>query len=112
MSPRGEKQPYFVQFGWTAPEGSHIKVPDEDTLWTANGELIDGKPLTLSWNNGEGLTFQLIFSVDDNYMFTVDQRVRNDTGGPVALYPWSRIRRASARPCSCTTLRLPSRFPE
>jgi YidC/Oxa1 family membrane protein insertase len=93
LEPRGEKEPYFVQFGWTAPEGSHLKVPDEDTLWTASGELIDGKPLTLGWNNGEGLTFQLIVSVDDNYMFTIAQRVQNDTGAPVALYPWSRIRR-------------------
>jgi YidC/Oxa1 family membrane protein insertase len=93
LEPSGEKEPYFVQFGWTAAEGSHLKVPDDDTLWTANGELIDGRPLTLSWNNGEGLTFQLIFSVDDNYMFTVQQRVQNDAGAPAALYPWSRIRR-------------------
>jgi YidC/Oxa1 family membrane protein insertase len=93
LEPRGEKEPYFVQFGWTAPEGSNIKVPDEETLWTASGELTDGKPLTLSWDNGAGLTFQLIYSVDDNYMFSIAQRVQNDTGGPVALYPWSRIRR-------------------
>ena len=93
LEPRGEKEPYFVQFGWTAPEGSQIKVPDEESLWTASGELTDGKPLTLSWDNGAGLSFQLIFSVDENYMFSVAQRVQNDTGAPVALYPWSRIRR-------------------
>ena len=93
LAPRGEKEPYFVQFGWTAPQGSNIKVPDEETLWSANGELLDGKPLTLSWDNGAGLTFQLIVSVDENYMFTIQQRVQNDTGAPVALYPWSRIRR-------------------
>jgi YidC/Oxa1 family membrane protein insertase len=98
LEPRGEKEPYFVQFGWTAPEGSHIKVPDDETLWAATGELTGAKPLTLSWTNGEGLTFQLIFSVDDNYMFTVEQRVQNETGAPVALYPWSRIRREYTPP--------------
>ncbi len=93
LEPRSEAKPYFVQFGWTAPEGSHLKVPDDDTLWTATGELGVGKPLTLSWDNGAGLTFQIVFSLDDNYMFTVDQRVTNATGAPVGLYPWSRIRR-------------------
>ncbi len=49
--------------------------------------------MTLSWNNGEGLTFELLLSIDDNYMFAVEQRVQNDTGAPVSLTPWARIRR-------------------
>jgi len=93
LEPRGEPQPYFVQFGWTAPEGAHVAVPDDDTLWSATGELTDGQPLTLSWNNGQGLRFEIVFAIDDHYMFTVQQRVQNSGGAPVALYPWSRIRR-------------------
>jgi YidC/Oxa1 family membrane protein insertase len=93
LEPRGEPHPYFVQFGWTAPEGAHAAVPDDDTLWSASGELTDGKPLTLSWNNGQGLRFEIVFAIDDHYMFTVQQRVQNSGGAPVALYPWSRIRR-------------------
>ena len=49
--------------------------------------------MTLSWDNGAGLTFQIVLSIDDNYMFTVDQRVKNATGAPVQLFPWARIRR-------------------
>ncbi len=49
--------------------------------------------MTLSWDNGAGLTFQIVLSVDDNYMFTVEQRVQNATGAPVTLFPWARIRR-------------------
>ena len=40
-----------------------------------------------------GLTFQIEFSVDDEYMFTVRQSVRNTAGQPVKLLPWSRVRR-------------------
>jgi len=93
LEPRGSAEPTFVQFGWTAAEGDTVVLPDEETVWAASGELAAGKALTLSWANGAGLTFEIAFTVDDNYMFAVEQRVRNATGKAVALYPWSRIRR-------------------
>lgn len=93
LEPRGEKEPTFVQFGWTAPEGSGIAVPDDDTLWSATGALTPGQKLTLAWDNKAGLTFELGFAVDSNYMFTVEQRVRNAGSKAVALFPWSRVRR-------------------
>ncbi len=37
--------------------------------------------------------FEIVLSLDDHYMFTVQQRVRNTGATPVTLYPWSRIRR-------------------
>src|SRR5271168_2989356 len=93
LEPRSEDHPYYIQYGWTAPEGQTIKLPDNDTIWTASSnELVPGKPVTLSWDNGAGLTFQIGLSVDDNYMFSVTQSVRNATAQPVALFPWSRIR--------------------
>ena len=80
--------------GWSAAPGEQVKLPDNDTVWAgAGGTLSAGHPVTLTWDNGAGLTFQLTFSVDDDYMFTVQQSVRNATGAPVKLFPWSRIRR-------------------
>jgi YidC/Oxa1 family membrane protein insertase len=93
LEQRSEPRPYFVQFGWTAAEPGSVTVPADDTLWQASGELAAGKNLTLSWDNGQGQVFEIVFSIDDNYMFTVQQRVRNTTGAEVKLYPWSRIRR-------------------
>ena len=49
-----------------------VKLPDNDTIWTASADtLAPGKPVTLSWDNGDGLTFEIELSVDDNYMFSV-----------------------------------------
>lgn len=94
LEPRSDDQPYYVQYGWSAAAGSKVKVPDNDTVWTPSGETLSpGHPVTLSWDNGEGLTFEQVLTVDDNYMFQVDQRVRNAGPDPVALYPWARIRR-------------------
>jgi YidC/Oxa1 family membrane protein insertase len=94
LEPRSQDHPYYIQYGWTAAAGDTIKLPDNDTTWTASTDtLAPGKPVTLSWNNGAGLTFQIGLSVDDNYMFSVDQTVKNATGKAVKLFPWSRIRR-------------------
>jgi YidC/Oxa1 family membrane protein insertase len=94
LEPRSDEQPYYIQYGWTAPVGETPKLPDNDTVWAASpGTLTPTNPVTLSWDNGAGLTFQIAVQVDDQYMFSVRQSVKNGTGGPVNLFPWSRIRR-------------------
>jgi YidC/Oxa1 family membrane protein insertase len=94
LEPRSRAQPYYIQYGWTAPAGETVKLPGNDTTWTASADTLSpGKPVTLSWDNGAGLTFQIGLSVDDEYMFSVSQTVRNATGEAVKLFPWSRIRR-------------------
>ena len=63
-------------------------------MWTASADTLSaGHPVTLSWDNGAGLTFELQLSVDDDYMFNVQQSVKNATGAPVKLFPWARVRR-------------------
>ena len=93
LEARGDPQPTYAQFGWTAPAG--IRVPDSNTtLWTASaGTLTPARPVTLSWDNGAGLVFEQVVSIDDNYMFTVRQNVRNTGTAPMQVTPWSRIRR-------------------
>jgi YidC/Oxa1 family membrane protein insertase len=94
LEPRSEDHPYYIQYGWTAPAGVSVKLPDNDTIWTASSDtLTPGKPVTLSWDNGAGLIFQIGLTIDDEYMFSVNQTVKNSTDQPVALFPWSRIRR-------------------
>jgi YidC/Oxa1 family membrane protein insertase len=94
LEPRSDPQPYYVQYGWTAPAGQTLKLPDDTTVWMASAPTLGvGRPVTLSWDNGAGLSFEIVLSIDENYMFTVDQRVKNATGAPVALFPWARVRR-------------------
>ncbi|MEM7652937.1 MAG: membrane protein insertase YidC, partial [Pseudomonadota bacterium] len=49
------------------------------------------RPLVLTWDNGEGLIFKRTYTLDENYMFTVNQSVENNTGSPVQLFPFGRI---------------------
>ena len=94
LSPEGSAAPYFTQFGWAAKPGTTVKVPDGQTLWTAEGgPLTADSPVTLSWDNGEGLTFQQVISLDKNYLFTVTQRVLNNGTAPVELAPFGLVSR-------------------
>ena len=94
LEPAFDPEPNYVQFGWTS-DTPGVKLPDETTLWTApeGQKLTQTNPVTITWDNGAGLTFAMKFSVDANFMFTVDQSVHNATGAPVALRPYSRVRR-------------------
>ncbi|RKK05271.1 membrane protein insertase YidC [Pseudoroseomonas wenyumeiae] len=93
FAPRDEANPYYAQWGWSAADG-RTRVPDNETDWTVQGgPLAPGKPVTLSWDNGQGQTFQIVLSLDENYMFQADQRVVNNSAEPVSVLPWARVRR-------------------
>ncbi len=95
FSPVGTPSPYFAEFGWVADAASNIKVPDRDTVWTQEGSsaLTPDAPVTLSWTNGSGLTFKRTIAVDQNYLFTISDKVENATGSDVTLYPYGRVYR-------------------
>ncbi len=95
LSPLGTDNPYYLEQGWVPPSGSDIAVPNAQTEWTleSGNTLTAETPVVLSWDNGAGLVFNRTISVDDNYMFTVDQSIENTGEGDVSLYPYSRISR-------------------
>jgi YidC/Oxa1 family membrane protein insertase len=87
-----EKNPYFIEHGWSSPDG--LKVPNGKTLWKSSKNLLSpDTSITLSWDNGEGIIFYQDISVDDTFMFTINQRVKNNTNNAVTLYPYGLIRR-------------------
>ena len=87
-----ERNPYFLEFGWSSPDG--VKVPNGKTLWKASKAILSpDSNVTLSWDNGEGVVFYQDISIDDTFMFTVNQRVKNNSKKLVTLYPYGLIRR-------------------
>ena len=93
LSPAGAPLAYFAQFGWT---GQGVAVPDANSIWTASAPVLSpGKPVTLSWTNPTGQRFEQIVSVDDDFLFTVKQRVVNGGSSAVALRSYGLASRAA-----------------
>ncbi len=93
LSPVNGPSPYFAEFGWLA-EDSTTKLPDKDSLWAGpSHDLTPESPVTLTWDNGEGLVFTRTFSLDEHYMFTVTQSVENTGDRFVTLLPYGRVKR-------------------
>jgi YidC/Oxa1 family membrane protein insertase len=94
LSPAGTAKPYYADFGWTTGPGVKINTPTPQTLWKSNKRSLEaGSTATLSWNNGEGLTFKRMIALDEDFIFTVTDIVENQTGAPVSLYPYSLVSR-------------------
>ena len=94
FAPQGTQGQYFAQFGWI---GQGVALPDAQTVWTSDSEtLAPGAPVTMSWDNGEGQTFQIRIAIDENYMLTADQSVTNNGTGPVVVQAYGLLNRNSA----------------
>jgi YidC/Oxa1 family membrane protein insertase len=92
LSPKGVAGAYYAQFGWVGSQG--VKVPGQDTKWTADGKTLSPEqPVTLSWDNGEGLKFSRTFAIDNDYMFTITQSVKNTGSAAAALNPYGFVSR-------------------
>src|SRR6202048_1429814 len=95
FSPSGTAEPYYAEFGWVPATGSTVKLPDRDTLWQqeGSGSLTPGTPVTLKYDNGDGLSFRRTISIDERYLFTIKDDVSNVGNAPVTLYPFALISR-------------------
>jgi len=93
LSPAGTPNPYYAEFGWAAREG--IDTPNATTKWTAEGnaKLTPSTPVTLTWTNGQNITFRRTISVDDKFMFTVKDAIQNGGTTPVDLQSYGLVSR-------------------
>ena len=96
LSPVGQQDAYYALYGWAPGSGLGAEdVPGANTLWTApaDAELTPDSPVTLTWDNGKGLTFNRTIAVDEDYMFAITQSVTNASGGAVSLAPYGTLAR-------------------
>ena len=92
LGPRNIKEGYLIDSGFVTSD-KNIDVPNSDTIWSieGNNKLTDGSPIKLSWSNGQGLKFEKIISLDDKYLFTVKQKIINESNNKYDFYSYGQI---------------------
>ena len=92
FAPRGSDTQQYAQFGFLL---NGKKIAD-DAVWTASGgTLAPGNPVTLTHDAGGGLTAQLTWSIDENYMLSVEQAITNRGSVPAVVQPYGLVGRTS-----------------
>jgi YidC/Oxa1 family membrane protein insertase len=95
FSPSGAPDAFYAEFGWVPAAGVNVAMPGPETVWKqqGSGALGVGRPVTLTYDNGQGLVFTRTIAVDEHYLFTVKDEVANNGGSPVTLFPYALISR-------------------
>ena len=92
LGPRNIEDGYLVESGFVTTD-KNIDIPNSDTIWSiiGNNKLTDKTPIKLSWTNDQGITFEKQISLDDKYLFTINQRVINKNDKKYDFYSYGQI---------------------
>ena len=93
LNPLGSDNAYYLDTGWVSSD-STIELPNSSSIWIADKNTIGvNEPVKLTWTNDQNITFEKIITLDENYLFSVDQRVINNSGLSFDLYPYGLSKR-------------------
>ena len=97
LNPKKSKNGYYVETGW-ATNNKNIDVPNSETNWKLIGsnKLTPNSPIKLFWINDQGIKFEKNINIDDKFLFTVEQKIINNSEKTYNFYPYGQIIRNSA----------------
>ena len=93
LNPLGSQDAYYLDTGWVSPD-STIELPNNKSVWKTDKSSIGiNDPVKLTWQNSQNIIFEKIITLDEHYLFSVDQRVINNSGKSFDLYPFGLSKR-------------------
>ena len=92
LNPRNASDTYYLETGWVT-NNKNIDLPNNKSKWKVEGntKLSPGNEVKLIWKNAQGLTFEKIISIDNKFLFTINQKIKNNTNKIYNFYPYSQI---------------------
>lgn len=95
LSPINTEHGHDAFFGWEMQSGEDVStLAGADTEWTApaGARLTPETPITLTMR-ANGVVIERTIAIDTNYMFTITDVMRNESGAAIALRPLGVVRR-------------------
>jgi len=97
LNPKKVQNGYYVETGWVTTN-KNIKIPNSKTLWEVEGnnKLSPNSPVKLIWTNEDNIKFEKKISIDSQYLFTVEQKIINNSDKTYNFYTYGQIIRNEA----------------
>lgn len=93
LKPTNTQNQYFAELGWISLDKT-IPLPSSTSHWNSSNErLTPQEPVILTWKNNQGLKIVRKISLDTDYLFTIEDRIENNTGHDLEVYPYALINR-------------------
>jgi YidC/Oxa1 family membrane protein insertase len=96
LSPINTQYGHDAFFGWEAQNGDATSaLSDARSQWTAaeGSRLTPSTPVTLTFDAGDGRVIVRTISIDEHFMFTITDVVRNTGGAAITVRPFGTVRR-------------------
>jgi len=92
LSPINVADGYLIESGFVS-NNKNIDMPDASTIWKIEGnkKLTNRNPIKLVWNNTQGITFEKNISLDDQFLFTIKQKIINSSDKTYSFYSYGQI---------------------
>ena len=92
LSPRNVEDGYLIESGFVSTN-KNIDIPDASTVWEVSGnkKLTNNNPVKLTWSNTQGITFEKYISLDDQFLFTVKERIINKSDKSYNFHSYAQI---------------------
>jgi len=92
LSPRNVEDGYLIESGFVSTN-KNIDIPDASTVWEVSGNkrLTNNNPVKLTWSNTQGITFEKHISLDDQFLFTVKEKIINSSDKSYNFYSYGQI---------------------
>ena len=92
LSPRNVEDGYLIESGFVSTN-KNIDVPDFSTVWKVSGneKLTNNNPVKLTWSNSQDITFEKYISLDDQFLFTVKEKIINSSDKSYNFYSYGQI---------------------
>ena len=92
LSPRNVEDGYLIESGFVSTN-KNIDLPDASTVWEVSGnkKLTNNSPVKLTWSNTQGITFEKHISLDDQFLFTVKEKIINRSDKSYNFYSYGQI---------------------
>ena len=97
LNPKKVQNGYYIETGW-ATANKNINIPNSSTIWKieGNNKLSPNSPVRLTWTNDNNIKFEKEISLDNQYLFTVNQSITNNSEKTYNFYPYGQIIRNQA----------------